>query len=578
MMETTMYERQVALEEEMKDLGISRYQRDLQKSGDVNMPPGLGLMRTLFGDVSTHIGTYIDDLKQGNARNKGQSIAMMSKFSPDTLTYLTLKYMINGVSGRDTFNTVAMTISSALRDELEYREFKNRAPGLVHKVEKQLKTVPNEQHKRRVRMHVKRKVANIPQDTEELDKALALKVGVKLIELVIEATGAFKVETVTTNRYGKPHSKTYLKGTDTILKWLEDGHKHCAIMSPVYLPTIIPPKDWKGIFSGGYHTFKLSLVKTRNKAYLEELQHVEMPGVYQAINSLQQTPWRINKGIYRVLTELWENYKGGEAGLPLRDGLPLPPKPVDIDSNKVALKHWKQKAAAVYNHNHKTMSKCLAVTQKLWVAEKFLNESAIYMPYTLDWRGRIYTVPSFVTPQGDDSGKALLEFADGKPLGANGAFWLAVHLANNYGYDKASFDDRVQWVIDNEDQILDSALNPIVGKRWWMDADNPFQCLAACMEWAGYKMQGDDYVSHLPVQLDGSCNGLQNFSAMLRDKVGGKATNLIPSDTPSDIYGEVAKVATEIIREDAAEGVEYASVWSGNMHIKQTKRKNMTLP
>ena len=41
--------------------------------------------------------------------------------------------------------------------------------------------------------------------------------------------------------------------------------------------------------------------------------------------------------------------------------------------------------------------------------------------------------------------------------------------------------------------------------------------------------------------MDGSCNGLQNFSAMLRDEVGGKAVNLIPSDKPQDVYMEVVK-------------------------------------
>jgi DNA-directed RNA polymerase len=65
---------------------------------------------------------------------------------------------------------------------------------------------------------------------------------------------------------------------------------------------------------------------------------------------------------------------------------------------------------------------------------------------------------------------------------------------------------------------------------------------------------------------------------MLRDEIGGKATNLIPAAKPSDIYGEVAKVAAEIIRKDAEEGSQEAVVWLGKMDRKLTKRNTMTLP
>ena len=48
--------------------------------------------------------------------------------------------------------------------------------------------------------------------------------------------------------------------------------------------------------------------------------------------------------------------------------------------------------------------------------------------------------------------------------------------------------------------------------------------------------EGLSFVSHLPIAMDGSCNGLQLFSLMLRDPVGGTAVNLLPADTPQDIY------------------------------------------
>ncbi len=40
------------------------------------------------------------------------------------------------------------------------------------------------------------------------------------------------------------------------------------------------------------------------------------------------------------------------------------------------------------------------------------------------------------------------------------------------------------------------------------------------------------YLSRLPVQIDGSCNGLQHYAALGRDKAGGNAVNLRPAPAP----------------------------------------------
>src|SRR5438093_13327394 len=64
--------------------------------------------------------------------------------------------------------------------------------------------------------------------------------------------------------------------------------------------------------------------------------------------------------------------------------------------------------------------------------------------------------------------------------------------------------------------------------------------LAACLEWKDFREQGPDFLSHLPVSMDGTCNGYQHWSAMGRDPIGGSATNLIPGGQPEDMYQEVA--------------------------------------
>ena len=68
----------------------------------------------------------------------------------------------------------------------------------------------------------------------------------------------------------------------------------------------------------------------------------------------------------------------------------------------------------------------------------------------------------------------------------------------------------------------------------------PYQFLAFCNEWAQFMEQGDGFVSHIPVAVDGSCNGLQLYSLMLKDEKAGRLVNLTVTDSPQDIYQVIA--------------------------------------
>jgi DNA-directed RNA polymerase len=117
------------------------------------------------------------------------------------------------------------------------------------------------------------------------------------------------------------------------------------------------------------------------------------------------------------------------------------------------------------------------------MAEQFREHPRIYYPHQVDHRGRAYPVPQLVNPQSDAIGRAPLEFADGKPLGERGPYWLAVHLANCFGKNKISFDDRVSWVRQNEQDILAFAAHPLHGHRFWKEAKKPWLVRAACKEY-----------------------------------------------------------------------------------------------
>lgn len=60
----------------------------------------------------------------------------------------------------------------------------------------------------------------------------------------------------------------------------------------------------------------------------------------------------------------------------------------------------------------------------------------------------------------------MLLFGEKRALGERGLRWLKIHLANLAGFDKGSFDERVNFVHENLENIYESATNPLEVSVW----------------------------------------------------------------------------------------------------------------
>jgi len=294
-----------------------------------------------------------------------------------------------------------------------------------------------------------------------------------------------------------------------------------------------------------------NLVKASSRRYLEELKNrvKEMPVVYESVNIMQHTEWVINKDIYEVISTCWKNdFPLGK--LPVNpETIELPIKPVDIATNPEALIKWKREASKVYTNQARQRSKFVQVSRILEEADELLNKGGFFYPYQLDFRGRIYPKPAMLSPQSADYSRALLKFKFGKRIG-NNYDTLAIAGANLFGeVDKEELSVRVNWVRDNVQKITDCATLPLE-YTWWADADKPFCFLAWCYEFKAYAETNysDSFITTLPIQADCSNSGLQHYSAMMRDEIGGVATNLVPSNKPNDVYNLVALKTKEKLR------------------------------
>ena len=204
-------------------------------------------------------------------------------------------------------------------------------------------------------------------------------------------------------------------------------------------------------------------------------------------------------------------------------------------------------------------SKALRVLRIFRYAKEFKNYDNIYFPCNIDFRGRIYPIPLF-NHQGDDFMKSLIIYSDPVPLKDSQdielLYWQGATL---WGNDKVSHAEQVEWVKAHHSHIVDSAKNPLE-YLWWTDADEPLQFLAWAMEYVKsleYYDKNKTYEGYscpLVIAYDGTCSGLQHYSAMLRDEVGGSAVNLVDHDRPADIYQQVADKVLKIVEKDAMSG------------------------
>ncbi|WP_370842324.1 DNA-directed RNA polymerase [Megasphaera sp.] len=401
--------------------------------------------------------------------------------------------------------------------------------------------------------------------------------GMQLLAVLVETTDFFVFQEVSEDGKTQP---LQLLPTDVFLKAIANAEDKSVSLAITYVPTIIPPKPWTSMWDGGYYG-ALSQNKTlmryipyarssqTRKLYTSRLNELDLSSVYSAVNAIQATAYRINKPVLDIL-KYYLSIGGGIAGLaetkPLEQLPRFPHAYEDIKEDEELLKAFKahkKKMVEVVHKENQRKGKALRAVMILKTAEDFAKYESIWFPMNIDFRGRVYPIPTGLNPQGDDMTKSLLQYANPVPVSTEDApdalKWLAIHGAGLAGHDKIPLEDRVAWVEENKQNILSSAENPL-DFPWWQEQDKPWQFLAWTME---YKRALEYLDSHgtlagfdcrCTIAYDGTCLGLQHYSCLLRDPVGGSAVNLIDHDKPSDIYREVSDKVLTMVKKDVMEG------------------------
>lgn len=525
--------------------------------------------------VTNKISDWLDHCRTDGRAKHAMAFKMLDNLPPAVIAYISFITILSKIQTPVKKTSLCFALGKRINDEILYRHFK--------KIDRESFDHVSRLSARRSGFVYRRYTFNhyIKENNLFVDLIFGtdsqVACGLLLLEFINQSTDILQNRNHFTKSGNKTTTHIYIEASNSFTSWLERYNKYHCVQKPYFEPRVEVAPEWgalKTIFTGT-ELPALPFIKESRVVKLNQELNSDLTEVYSSVNTIQHTKWKINKDVLDIANIAFSgnwvvsNINGNKL-------LDLPNKPDDIETNLEARVKWRKEAAKTHAKNVPLKSKILQSSETLSVANKFLNEDAIYFNYQLDFRGRVYPINPFLNPQGTDLAKGLLTFREGMPLkNDDDVKWLKMHGANTFGVDKVSFKDRFDWVDSNKDLISSIASDPIENKQW-VEADSPFQFLAFCFEYSKFQREGFGFISSLPIGIDGSNNGLQILSLLSRDIVGGKATNCIQLDTPADIYQDVAD---ELLLSLMESNSELDNFWINfGITRKTTKRPVMTVP
>ena len=566
---TSQIDEQVELERDQIRQGLKRL-----KDNSIKLEDKSYASATIYGisSIDTLLPLLVQRINDTNLRiHKGKyGVAFrdiheyLNKLEPMAAAAIACKLTFDKVfsfkDGSNQATRVCESIGRAIEDECHMRHYELNAPGLLHTLKKNYwhRAIGTQQKLTVIRTLMNRYdvKAWTPWST-----AIRVKLGGWLLDCIMESSGWFYKLPIREGR----KTTIYVVPTPEFLDIKDEVMANAELFSPLAWPMLVPPRDWSNESAGGYITNEVmhghDLIRRSDPFPIQG----ETPLAF--LNKIQKVGYRLNPFTVSVAKQLQESGISVGKFLPIIQ-YDLPPKPVDIEDNKEARKSYRRAAAEVMNKQAAEFKRSCRTRMTMEAVQRFEHRERFYVPWSFDYRGRAYPIPSFLTVQDTDFGKALIRFADESYITNEGCKWLAFQCATTYGLDKATMEERLAWTNKNIGLISRVAQDPIDNLSEWEAAEEPWQFLASCEEYYACVITQRRQTTGLCTATDATCSGLQILAGLAMDKRTAQLVNVLPAERPQDAY----KVVADVAKRNCPNHIQVV------MDRKVVKRTVMTIP
>ena len=534
---------QIQLERDQIAQGLKRLRDNTRKLEDKSYASatvyGVASIDALMGPLVKCIEDTTNDRLKRRTGYQFQLIKdYVSKLEPLASAAISCKITFDKVfshkEGSNNLTNICDSIGHAVEDECQMRHYELTAPGLLNVLKR------NYWHQS---IGTQQKIVVIQTLMNRYDvtpwvawgRANRVKLGAWLLDCIMETSGWFYKDF---RREGR-RTNNYILPTPEFLTIKDQVMTESELFAPLSWPMYIEPNDWTNERPGGYLLNEVMRGNDMVRRGRSPRIQGEIP--IEFLNTIQKVKNRLNPFTVKVAEQLCERGISIGKFIPIVE-IPLPPKPVDIADNKEARKSYRRAAAEVMNKNASAFRRSCRTRMTMEAVRRFKFKE-FYVPWSFDYRGRAYPIPSFLTVQDTDFGKSLIRFADESVVNGDAHEWLSFQCATTYGLDKSTMAERLKWTSENTPLITRVANDPLGNIGDWEAAEEPWQFLAACDEYYHCVIKKDRETTGLMVSTDATCSGLQILAGLARDKRTAQLVNVLPADRPQDAYKVVAEVS-----------------------------------
>lgn len=615
-----LFERQLILEDETCEMAIDKFISMVSSLKDINMVHELAFAKShilqWFTPLCRAIKMEQEKCMQPNLTGDRAIYAQyLLKLTPEKLAMISLietMRMIMQVAMRSSddehasmyyiiskllFQSIGKSINNQVQYDVEEYNIQKKIKDEMQSKEKKGDKVFLLRKSEMLKKNASEKIlrARVSDKIQVLSKTVQIQLGSLMVYLIKETARVGNIDghkqPLFTLGYQKAQPGNYSDmkmvgvckiNEDLIVNLVNEIERKDSMFIQLdrSLPMIYKPAPWVEFEVGGYYQKPTCVMRLSGSGEQERAaKYADMSRVFEVLDVLGKTPWSINKNVLNVIEELWA-LGGGEGEIPRRY---YNYQDYIYEYQIKECKDYSEKKNLLWKSQMQKDVHSLRCSfmLKLDQARAFSKVGKFYYPYNIDFRGRVYPVPPHLNHISSDICRGLLMFGDGKPLGKSGIRWLKIHLANKMGKDKLPNDEREAYG-ESLIPMVQRICNDPIKNREWLEVEDCWQSLAAMFELDAAIKSGDpeNFVSHLHVHQDGSCNGLQHYAALGRDFNGAFQVNLVNREKPGDLYTHVANMVEKRIEEDSIDAenpnFELANKLKGNIKRKVIKQTVMT--